>query len=42
MVGTDNLSNHGDMNGAFTKIDEVLKVDDNIELQKQPRGASAR
>lgn len=34
-VGTDNLSIMGDMNGAFTKIDEVLKgFDDNIGVAK--------
>ena len=34
-VGTDNLSIMGDMNGAFTKIDEVLKrFDDNINVAK--------
>ena len=34
-VGTDNLSIMGDMNGAFTKIDELLKgFDDNIGVAK--------
>lgn len=34
-VGTDNLSIMGDMNGAFNKIDEVLKgFDDNIGVAK--------
>lgn len=34
-VGTDNLSIMGDMNGAFGKIDEVLKgFDDNIGVAK--------
>ena len=34
-VGTDNLSIMGDMNGAFLKVDEVLKgFDDNINVAK--------
>ena len=34
-VGTDNLSIMGDMNGAFSKVDEVLKgFDDNINVAK--------
>lgn len=34
-VGTDNLSIMGDMNGAFSKVDEVLKgFDENIGVAK--------